>query len=144
MQVHVSQQRRRRCPLRCPFHGLRPFPVLDDPCAQPFTDEPQDPFVRDPVLKKLHQPAMVQAGEELADIRVEHPVHVLPLDPDRERIQRVMRATSRPEPVGETPEIHLIDGVEHLDDGPLNNLVFQRGDAERALPPVRLRDVRPP
>jgi hypothetical protein len=30
------------------------------------------------VLEKLPQPAMIQIGEELADIRVEHPVHPLP------------------------------------------------------------------
>jgi len=86
---------------------------------------------------------MIQAGEELADIRVEHPVHLFPFDPHRERIQRVMRAASRPETVGKAQEVHLVDGVEHLDDGPLENLVLQRGDAERPLPPVRLRDVRP-
>jgi hypothetical protein len=81
--------------------------------------------------------------KKLANVRVEHPVHLLPLDPDRERIQRVMRAACRPEPVGKAQEIHLVDGVEHLDDGPLGDLVFQRGNAERPLPPVRLRDVRP-
>jgi len=41
---------RGRRPLRCPFHDLRPLPVLDDSCVQPFADEPQDPLVRDPVL----------------------------------------------------------------------------------------------
>jgi hypothetical protein len=100
-------------------------------------------LIRDPVLKKRHQPAMIKAGEELADIRVEHPVHLLLFDPDRERIQRVMRAASRPKPIGETSEIHLVDGVQNLDDGPLGDLVFQRGDAERPLPPVRLRDIGP-
>ncbi len=43
-----------------------------------------------------------------------------------------------------TPEVRLVDGVEHLDGGPLDDLAFQRRDAERPLPPVRLRDVRPP
>src|SRR4029077_5773151 len=55
-----------------------------------------------------------------------------------------MRAASRPKPIGKAPEVHLIDRVEHLDDGPLDNLVFQRGDTERALPPVRLRDIHSP
>src|SRR5437763_13727863 len=55
-----------------------------------------------------------------------------------------MRAAPRSEPVGEAAEVLLIDGVEHLDDGPLNDLVLQRGDAERPLPPIRLRDVHPP
>ena len=57
MQVHVRQQRRHRCPLRRTLLTLRPLPVLDDPCGQPLADQPQDPFVRDPVLEKLPQPA---------------------------------------------------------------------------------------
>ena len=135
--------RSHRCPLRCSVHRLRPVPLLDNPCGQPLLDQPQDPPIRDPMLEKPPQPAMIKIGEEVADIRIEHPVHPLPPDPDRERIQRVMRIAPRPKPVGEAQKVHLVDGVEHLDDGPLDNLVLQRGDAERPLPPVRLRDVRP-
>src|SRR6266511_211491 len=144
VQVDVRQQRRCRCPLRRALHRLRPVPVLDDPCGQPLADQPQDPPVRDPVLEEPLQPAVIKAGEEVADVRVEHPVHLLLPDPDRQRIQRLVRAAPQPEPVGETQEVRLVDGVEHLDDGPLKNLVFQRGNAERPRPPVRLRDVGPP
>jgi hypothetical protein len=45
-----------------------------------------------------------------------------------------MRPAPWPEPVGETPEVRLVDGVEHPDDGPLDDLVFQRGDGEFILP----------
>ena len=38
-----------------------------------------------------------------------------------------MQIASRPEPVGEAPEVDLVDRVEYLDDGPLDDLVFQRG-----------------
>jgi hypothetical protein len=34
---------------------------------------------------------MVKAGEVVTEIHVEHPVHALSPDPDRERIQRMMR-----------------------------------------------------
>jgi hypothetical protein len=54
-----------------------------------------------------------------------------------------MWTTPRSEPVGEADKVHLVDGVEYLDDGPLENLVLQTGDAERPEPPVCLRDVRP-
>jgi hypothetical protein len=54
-----------------------------------------------------------------------------------------MRAAPRPEPIGEAEEVLLVDGVEHLDDGPLEDFVLQRRDAERPEPPVRLLDVRP-
>jgi len=50
-----------------------------------------------------------------------------------------MRLAPWPEPVGEAQEVHLINGVQHLGDGTLDDLVFQRGYAERPLPPVRLR-----
>jgi hypothetical protein len=44
-----------------------------------------------------------------------------------------------PEPIGETQEVLLVDRVQHLNDGPLDELVLQRGDAQRPQPPVRLR-----
>ena len=85
-----------------------------------------------------------QAGRKTRDIRGWHPVHLLPLDPGRQRIQRVAGLAPRPEPAGETREIRLADGVQHPGDSPLDNLVLQRRDAERPQPPVRLRDVHPP
>jgi len=96
------------------------------------------------VLEELLEPAVIKAGEEVAEVRVEHPVHLLLRDTDRQRIQRVVRAAPWPEPVGEAEKVLLVDGVEHLDDGPLDDLVLQRGDTERPLPPVSLRDVHPP
>jgi len=44
----------------------------------------------------------------MAEIRVERPVHLLRLDPDGERIQRVVRAAPGPEPAGEAEEVLLI------------------------------------
>jgi hypothetical protein len=87
---------------------------------------------------------MVEAGEVIAEISVEHPVHLLAHDPGGERIQRVMRAAPRPKPVGEPEKVRLIDGVQHLDQRPLKDLVLQRGDPERPLPPIWLWDVHPP
>ena len=52
--------------------------------------------------------------------------------------------SSGPESVRKAEKVLLVDGVEHLDDGPLDNLVLQRGNSERPLPPVRLRDVHSP
>ncbi len=44
----------------------------------------------------------------------------------RQRVQRLMRVAPWPEPVGEAQEVRLVDGVEYLDDGPLDDLVLQR------------------
>src|SRR5262245_59018754 len=55
----------------------------------------------------------------------------------------MMRIALRAESIRKAEKVLLIDGVEHLDDGALDDLVFQCGNAERPLPPVRLLDVRP-
>jgi hypothetical protein len=50
-----------------------------------------------------------------------------------------MRVTPWPKPVGKAPEVRLINGVQHLDNGALQYLVLQRGNAQRPQPPIRLR-----
>jgi hypothetical protein len=95
------------------------------------------------MLEEPLHPRVIELGEEVADISVEYPVHLSLGDPDRERIQRIVRATPGPEPVGETAEVLLVHGVQHLHHRTLEDLVLQGGDAERALPPVRLRYVHP-
>ena len=61
-----------------PLYRLLPVPVFDDPCVQPLPDEPQDSFVRNTVPEKLLQPRMIELGKEVADVSVEHVVHLLP------------------------------------------------------------------
>jgi hypothetical protein len=80
------------------------------------------------MLEEPLQPALIELGEEVADVRVEHPVHPLAFERDRERVQRIMRTPPRPEPIRETEEVLLVDCVQHLDHRPLDDLVLQRGD----------------
>src|ERR1700681_1638978 len=79
--------------------------------------------------------------QEASDVGVEHPVHALPLDAHRQRVQRLVRAATGTEPVRESLEVHLVDLVENGHHGLLDDLVFQRRDAQRALSPIRLRYV---
>src|SRR5277367_3593866 len=55
-----------------------------------------------------------------------------------------MWTTPRSKPIRETQEILFVDGVQHLAQSPLDDLVLQRGDPERPWPPVRLRYIHPP
>jgi hypothetical protein len=76
------------------------------------------------MLEKPLQPGLIKRGEEVADISVEYPVHLSLRDPDRERIQRIVRAAPGSEPV-QAEKILLVDGVQHLDHRPLDDLVLQ-------------------
>ena len=96
------------------------------------------------MLEEPHHPFVVDRVEERADVGVEHPVHPFLMDADPESVQRLMLASPFTEPVGKAEEVRLIDGVQHRRHGVLDDLVLQGGDAERALPPVRFRDVGTP
>jgi hypothetical protein len=67
------------------------LPVLDDSGPEPFLDQVQDAPVRDSVLEELPKPRVIEAREVVADVRVEHPVHLPALDSNSERVQRLMR-----------------------------------------------------
>src|SRR2546425_935276 len=142
VQVHVGQERRYAAPLGRARFTPRPRPVLQHAGIEPFLDQPHDALVRNPVLDELLQPPAIDGVEKAADVSIEHPVH-LPRQQSRiERIQRVVRVAPRPEPVREAEEVRLVDRVQHVDRRALDELVFQRGDAQRPLPPVGLLDVR--
>ncbi len=55
-----------------------------------------------------------------------------------------MRAASRSKPVRKAPKVHLVDLVEDGHHGLLDDLIFQRCDAQRTLPSVFLLDVHSP
>ena len=87
---------------------------------------------------------MTYVIEEAKNVRVEYPVHFLPLDAHRQCVKRLMRAAPRSEPVGEALEVDLINLIEDRHNGLLDDLVLQRRDAQRTLPPVGLRYIDSP
>src|SRR5216684_1759529 len=144
MQVYVGEQRRSHCPLRCTQFRLRPLAVFRYSRLQPFLNQAKYPAIGHPMLNELHRPFVAQVIEEATDVGVEHPVHPLPLDAHRQRIKRLMRAASGTEPIRKALEVDLIDLVEDRHHSLLNDLVLQRCDAQRTLPPVSLRNKDSP
>ena len=96
------------------------------------------------MLQELQHPFMSDVVEEALDVGIEYPVHPLLLQPRIERIERLVRISSRPEPIRKALEVHLVNFIEDGHHCLLNNLVLQRRDAQRSLPPVGLRNVDSP
>src|SRR5271156_4505907 len=84
-----------------------------------------------------HEWAM--ASKKALDIRVQHPVHLLPVNPGVESVQRIVLAAPRSEPVREAEKILLVDGLQNIHDSLLDDLVLQTQNAEWPLGAVRLR-----
>src|SRR5450631_407918 len=141
MQVDVGQQGRSYRSLWCPHLRLRPVAVLRNSGLQPFLDQPKYSPVGNPMLEKPQHPLVVHVIEEPADVGIQHPVHLLPLDPDHQRIQRLMLTAPRPRPIREAQKVHLIYLIEDGDHGLLNDLVLQCRDAQRPLSTIGFRNV---
>jgi hypothetical protein len=53
--------------------------------------------------------------QEASKVEVEHPAHLLDVYPCRQRIERLVLAPPRPNPIREVEEFRFVDGIEHLD-----------------------------
>ena len=96
------------------------------------------------MLQELDQPFLAERVEEPFDIGVQYPVHTLRLNPEREGIHCIMLPSARPESIRESPEVRLVNGIEHLHDCPLDDFVFQGSHAQRTNAAVGLRNVSSP
>jgi site-specific DNA recombinase len=131
-------------PLRRSYLRLRPLPFLHHSGFQPFLDEPQNARIGYAMLNHFHHPPMIDIVEKSTDVCVQHIVHLLLRQRYRQRIQRLMLAAPRTEPIGESQKVFLVNLIEDGRHGQLDKFVLQGRYAQRSLPPVRFRDLRPP
>jgi hypothetical protein len=53
---------------------------------QPFLDQMEYPSVPDAMLEKRNHPGVGKRPKAIPNVRIQHPIHLLPYDPDVERI----------------------------------------------------------
>lgn len=143
MQVHIRQQWRCASTLRCAYIRTLPDPVFQNAGLEPLFNVADDALVRDSVLDEPHQPLVIDGIKETTNVCIQHPVHLLLRDPNRQRCQRIVLTSPLAQPVGEAEKIDLVDGIENLGGRPLDNLVLDSGYADEPLPPILLRDSHP-
>src|SRR5208282_2278697 len=141
MEINVGQEWRDHRALRRADFARPYLPVFHHPDLQPFADQADDPPVADAMFHEANEVLVVHRVEEAGDVGIQDPIHRRALDRHRPCIQRIVLTATRPETVAEAEEIFLVDGIQHFDRRPLDDLVLQRRDAERPLPPVRLGSV---
>ena len=141
VQVDVGEQRRDHRSLPGSRLADPDGPVLQNTRLQPLADEADDAPIADPVLHEANQPGLTDRVEERSNIGVQDVVHLGAADPDHERVQRIVLAAPRPEPVAEPKEVLLVDRVQHGGRRPLDDLVLEGGHRQRALAAIRFRDV---
>ena len=65
-------------------------------------------------------------------------------DRDHECIECVVRPAAWPKSVAESEEVFLVDSIQHRSGRSLDDFVLEGCNRQRALPPIRLRNVYPP
>ena len=78
----------------------------------------------------LEAPGLSWRTEKAPDVGVEHPVHLLPFQPHNQRIQRLVRAAARAEPVREAFEVDLVNLVEDRQSTTPSNPLRRRASRE--------------
>src|SRR5271165_6385118 len=143
VKIDVRQKRRSTSALGRPFFHSCSLPILQHAGVQPFLNEPHNAPVCDPVLNELHQPFVRNSIEKAFDVQIKHPVHFSRQQARVQRIQRLMLASPWSKPVRKSAKVRFVNGIQHLDRRALDDLVFQRRNSERSLPPVGLGDIHP-
>ena len=123
--------------LRSAHSRLRPLTVFADTSGQPLAYQAKNERVADATFQKLEQPVMVDRVEETFHIGIQYPVHSFAGNRHAQRIKCVVLAATRPKAVAEAEKILLVDGLQHPQHCLLDDLVFQRSDAQQSFPTVR-------
>ena len=72
----------------------------------------------------MNKGALCRWIQEATNVGIEHPVHLLPLDARRQRVQRLMRAATGTKSIRKAFEVDLVDLVENRHRGLLNDFVL--------------------
>jgi len=131
-------------PLPGPLVTCRDDPVFQDARLEPFLDQADDARVADPMSQEADEPLLRHFVEERSDVGVQYVVHLLAANSNRKGIQRIMLAALGSEPIREPEEVFLVDRVQRRSGCPLDDLVLQSSNRERALSAIRLWNVLSP
>lgn len=75
-----------------PANVTMPFSVIEDTRPEPLADQADDARIADPMVQKTQQPFRDHVVEERSDIGIQDEAHLRAVDPDTERVQRVVLA----------------------------------------------------
>src|SRR5277367_151990 len=144
VQVDVGEQRRdgRSLP-RSPLRNLDPS-VFENARPKPFLDQAENALVADAMFEGPGEPFFAHRVEELRNVGVDNVIHLPGVDGRRQGVERVVRSPPRPESVTEAEEVFLVDRIQHVGHGALNDLILQRRHRQRPLAAVRFGYVNPP
>ena len=123
-----------RSALRC----LDQSAVFQHTRLQPLLDQADDPPITNSVFDESYEPLSAQSIEEPRYVGVENPVDFTCINSVCERIQRIVLAAPRSEPIADPQKLRLVDRREDRNHRGLDDLVFQGRDAERPLFTIRL------
>src|SRR5215469_18128293 len=93
------------------------------------------------MLEKLDHPFVRKGPKTVTNVGIQHPIHLLPHDPNPERIQRFLGATPWSKPIREPQKVLLVNLIEDSSHSVLNDFVLQGCYAQRPLSPILLVNV---
>src|SRR5436190_23833408 len=98
VQEDVREARGDHTALRGAFGRVAQEAIFQDSCFQPLINHPSDDTVRDSLVKKVSKLRVRYRVEVFLDVDIDHPAQSLTHAGRTQRLQRLMRRASGPEP----------------------------------------------
>src|SRR5438045_2280213 len=121
------------------------FPIFQNACFQPASDQADQTRVSYPMLDKAEHPFVTQAPEEVLEVRLQHPFHLPASNQLMQGCQRVVGTPLRTPTKRARQKVLLINGGQYLRGASLERPVGYTRHAQWAfllLP--GFRDVHSP
>jgi tetratricopeptide (TPR) repeat protein len=143
--LHVAQQHANRSTLRGSLLARMNRSIFQDARFQPTPDQADQARIADSMFDKSEHPVVIEAPEEVLQIRLQYPANHAAGDDLIEGRQGVMGAKLRPAAERAGQEVLLVDAGQHLSRGALERPVGDSWNPEGALLRLaRLGDIDPP
>ena len=96
------------------------------------------------MLEKPQHVIVIDLIEEAFDVGLDNPTDFAVRDHFRNPPERVVGAAIRTKPKGAIPKLRLPDRLKNPAKPVLYDPILEAGNAQRATPTIRLRNINPP
>src|SRR5713101_5424239 len=103
------------------------FPVFQNPCLQPSSNQADETRVSYSMLHKPEHPIVTQAPEKVLQVRLQYPFHFPASNHLIEGGQRVMGAPPRTPPKRARQKVLLVDGGQYMSGASLKRRSATQG-----------------
>src|SRR6202023_516527 len=114
VEIYLTQQYADRSSLRGSFFARMNLFILQNTCLQPAPNQTDQALISHSMFHEAEHPFVIQAPEEILEVRLQHPLDFSASDPLMKRCQRLVGASSGTSSERARQKVLLVNGRQYL------------------------------